>query len=366
MKTSAFSTLTAILLSATSVIAGPRGNTSDVFADEQGNATVTVSQATVIKPPAVKIGVRVSEVPEALAAHLGRGGLLISNIVVGGPADLAGAARYDVIVSFAGQPVDNMKDLLSAIGKTGAHNTVDVVVIRQSREIVLQLAPLPAEEFASAELKYEEPMVDQLPSSLKFFGHRMQADPQGAVIVEPLGELHALPHEIKVLLDRDLDINSLLQDDLPFNIIDLNVDLGDFDWHALPVDPDALDDAEITMSITVTENGQTTSIHRNVDGTFEIERTDANGQQANAAYDSVEDLEQHDPAAYELYQRHVGGSTPGMILRMPRGTRLPDMQRDYQIKLKTQLDRVRERVRSAFEDARRATDSAHSIRNAHR
>ena len=234
MKKSAYSIAAIIVLSSTALAAPQRESVARVYIDQQGSAPAGYLDGAVLKTaPSVKIGVRVCAVPEALAAHIGRGGLMISNIVVGGPADLAGIDRYDIIASFAGKPIDTMEDLLSAIAQTGANNTVDVSVIRQAQETVVQLTPIQADQFSSAELKYEEALVEQVPSSIKFFGHRMQADPQGGMMVEPLGELYSLPRDIKLFLNRDLDINAMLQDDAPFNIIDLNVDLDDLGWHAI-------------------------------------------------------------------------------------------------------------------------------------
>ena len=110
------------------------------------------------------------------------------------------------------------------------------------------------------------------------------------------------------------------------------------------------------MDITVSENGATTTIHKNTDGTFAVEHTDADGTQTSASYENAEELKQGDPDAYELYERQTGHGVFGTYFRMPRSTQLPDMRRDYQIKLETQLDRVRERARRAYEDAQRAAE----------
>lgn len=79
------------------------------------------------------VGMQVQELSPDVAAALGRDdakGLLVRDVALGGPADLAGFRRGDLIVGFAGTPTDNLKQLVAAIGKHRAGETVDVRVYR--------------------------------------------------------------------------------------------------------------------------------------------------------------------------------------------------------------------------------------------
>ena len=319
------------------------------------------ANASQTKAPSVKIGVRVCDVPGALAAHIGREGLMISNIVTGGPADLAGIQRYDVIVSFAGRPIDSMQDLLTAIQDTGARNEVDVTLIRQSQEVTVQVTPLLPEEIDDTEWKYEEPTLAQVPSSLKYYGHVVQADPKGGVVVEPLGQMHDLPRDIQLFIDRGMDLNDMLPDDPGFNVLDLNLD-NIIDLSTLPTDLDAIADAEITVETTINENGEIVTIHKSADGAFEVKRTDADGNEETTLYENAEQFEQGDADADELYERHTGQGFGGTIWRMPQTSQLPQLQRDYQVQLRKQLDELRARLQDDMRDAQRAVDAAQSIR----
>jgi serine protease Do len=75
-------------------------------------------------------------------------GVLLRQVVVGGPADKAGLDRYDVITNFDGQDVATVEDLVQAIRAHQVGQTVQVTYWRGSNQstatITLEESPPPS------------------------------------------------------------------------------------------------------------------------------------------------------------------------------------------------------------------------------
>ena len=87
------------------------------------------------------LGVFIQEVTNEIAESLGvdAAGALVSNVNDGGPADSAGIEAGDVIVSFDGKAIDKMRDLPRIVAETDVDKLVDVLVIRNGKEMTLQV-----------------------------------------------------------------------------------------------------------------------------------------------------------------------------------------------------------------------------------
>jgi len=66
-----------------------------------------------------------------------RKGSFIVEVTPGTPADKAGIERYDVIVEFDGQPIENTHDLSFKVADTPPGTKVDIKVIRDGKEKIL-------------------------------------------------------------------------------------------------------------------------------------------------------------------------------------------------------------------------------------
>ncbi len=83
--------------------------------------------------------------PEA-AAELGLDpprGLVVTRLVPAGPADQAGLLPRDVILEFAGEPVESPAALGALAARLGADQSAPVTVWRDGRRIILRLRPAP-------------------------------------------------------------------------------------------------------------------------------------------------------------------------------------------------------------------------------
>jgi serine protease Do len=84
------------------------------------------------------LGVRIQNVDDAIAETLGLDkarGALISGIDEKGPSVKAGFKAGDVIVSFDGKPVANARELPKIVATTPVGKEVDVLVIRDGKEL---------------------------------------------------------------------------------------------------------------------------------------------------------------------------------------------------------------------------------------
>jgi serine protease Do len=88
------------------------------------------------------LGVQPQPVDEALAKKLGLpnpGGALVASVVTGSPADKAGLTAGDVIVQWNGQKVIDAAELPLLVARTKVDATVKVVVIRDGKELSLDV-----------------------------------------------------------------------------------------------------------------------------------------------------------------------------------------------------------------------------------
>ena len=86
-------------------------------------------------------------------------GALVADVTPGSPADKAGIKRGDVIISFDGKEISEMKDLPYIVGSTPVDKKVKVVVIRKGKEksFKLEVGELKEEREHS---ESEEPKTD--------------------------------------------------------------------------------------------------------------------------------------------------------------------------------------------------------------
>jgi serine protease Do len=88
------------------------------------------------------LGVRVQEVDDEIADSLDLGsahGALVAGVDDNGPAKPAGVKPGDVIVTFAGKPVDSSRDLPEIVASTPVGSEVDVVIVRDGKQQTLRV-----------------------------------------------------------------------------------------------------------------------------------------------------------------------------------------------------------------------------------
>src|SRR5688500_11315562 len=104
------------------------------------------------------IGVRIQEVTEDFAEGVGMKeamGALIAGLTGDGPAEKAGIKAGDIVIQFAGKAVEDMRSLPQLVADTPPGDVVEVTVMRDGKEVKLQVEVglLDEEQIAAAATK---------------------------------------------------------------------------------------------------------------------------------------------------------------------------------------------------------------------
>ena len=66
-------------------------------------------------------------------------GVLVRDVAVGGPANMGGVLRGDLIINYAGKEIGTFKELVLVAGKTKPGQKISMVVVRAGKEVQLKL-----------------------------------------------------------------------------------------------------------------------------------------------------------------------------------------------------------------------------------
>ncbi|WP_057465758.1 Do family serine endopeptidase [Pseudovibrio sp. POLY-S9] len=105
------------------------------------------------------LGVRIQHVTEEIAESLGMDsarGALIAGVTEGGPAQEADIMPGDVVLSFDGRSVPEMRDLPRMVATTTIGSTVPLMVLRRGEEVELEVTLGRLDEVAEIEKVEEE------------------------------------------------------------------------------------------------------------------------------------------------------------------------------------------------------------------
>lgn len=87
-------------------------------------------------------GLHVQGMSLEIAKALGRDaadGVLVRDLALGGPADMAGIRRGDLILEFAGKKIDSFQRMVKAAGATRPGQEIEVRVLRGGKPVTLSL-----------------------------------------------------------------------------------------------------------------------------------------------------------------------------------------------------------------------------------
>lgn len=88
------------------------------------------------------VGLQIQGMNAEIAGALGRSdthGVLVRDVALGSPSDLAGFRRGDLIVRFADEPVDSFDTMIRLVGAARANAAIPVRVRRRGEEVALTL-----------------------------------------------------------------------------------------------------------------------------------------------------------------------------------------------------------------------------------
>ncbi|MCX7927499.1 MAG: Do family serine endopeptidase [Candidatus Omnitrophica bacterium] len=88
------------------------------------------------------LGVTVQDMTEDLATYFGlseKKGVLIAGVLAGGPAQKAGMKKGDILIEFDNKKVNSVKELLSFMNNSDVGKKVRILVLRDKKEIPLEV-----------------------------------------------------------------------------------------------------------------------------------------------------------------------------------------------------------------------------------
>ncbi len=156
------------------------------------------------------LGVRIQSVTPDIADSLGlkeQKGALIAGVTPNGPAEKAGIKTGDVVISFDGKSVDDMRHLPRIVAETGIDKEVDVQVWRDGKMITIKtkVGELPEEEQTAdkkdTDKKDKNSKGDAAQAEVAAFGFSVSA------ISQPLRERYDLPADAKGVVVTDVKPN---------------------------------------------------------------------------------------------------------------------------------------------------------------
>ncbi|KGE00744.1 Do family serine endopeptidase [Rhizobium sp. YS-1r] len=110
------------------------------------------------------LGVRIQPVTDDVASSLGLDrarGALVSGVVSDGPIKNGEIKAGDVILTFDGQPVNEMRDLPRIVAESPVGKDVDVVILRDGKEQTVKVPLGRLEDSAEAEDDTEQPSLPE-------------------------------------------------------------------------------------------------------------------------------------------------------------------------------------------------------------
>ena len=147
------------------------------------------------------LGVRIQDVDEDIAESiegLDRAAGAVVTGVPDGPANDAGMVQSDVIITFDGHEVEDVRDLVQTVGNTEVGKAVDVVVVRDGEKVTLSVT-LGLRDDAKLARAGDAPATEDVPKDFEQFGMTLsnltdeireglglQKDAEGLVVVSVL------------------------------------------------------------------------------------------------------------------------------------------------------------------------------------
>jgi hypothetical protein len=319
--------------------------------------------------PDVWLGIRVTPLPAPLQAHLGEDGVMVSNVVVGSPADKAGLAQYDVIVGLNGKTVGDTKALFEVLRGTPAGQVTKMTVVRSAARRDLRIVPVSRPDPGVAleqEMKYAEPGQELLERRFSFSGRALRPGPDGGWVVENLGPLAGMPDALTKLeeLERHFDWHGKFGDHIMK--FQGNLDANDVTVHIAPGsnytffsgDGHSPMDVHKERRVVIENENGTTTLTRVGDGEISVVRELPDGTVEEEVYDSIEALSEADPEAAEVFQKSSANLSADVIELHAFGPRGEELRRRFQIDVRKRVEEAMAQAEHAMQRAQEDYDDA--------
>lgn len=254
--------------------------TGSVLAQQSVQADIKIVPADEQQPQGSYIGVKVREVPEALAMHLGLQagqGVMVQTVIEDSPAAGAGIEEWDIILQADGKDVRSAEALVGVILPKQPGQAVKLKLIHRGQEIERQIAvskrpeDLQARDGRSIQLQGVPVVTGQ---DLKLLRGQVEVTPEGKVRIRfgDDGEA-AISEDIQKLLKKSLSGASGL--------------IGG------------------TRAVSSVSDGVVLTVRKRPDGQFEVTRTSPGREGNPKLYKDLDALKEGDARAHKLYTSWV-------------------------------------------------------------
>jgi serine protease Do len=134
------------------------------------------------------LGVRIQPVTDDVAASLGLDkarGALVSGVVNGGPIKNGEIKAGDVILTFDGQPVNEMRDLPRIVAESPVNKEVDVVILRDGKQQTVKVTLGRLEDSAEPQEEDDQPALPEGQGENKTPNNNAPGDQKGELSQDP-------------------------------------------------------------------------------------------------------------------------------------------------------------------------------------
>ncbi len=134
------------------------------------------------------LGVRIQPVTDDVGASLGLDkarGALVSGVVNGGPIKNGEIKAGDVILTFDGQPVNEMRDLPRIVAESPVNKEVDVVLLRGGKQQTVKVTLGRLEDSAEPQEDDDQPALPEGQGENKTPGNKAPGDQKGELSQDP-------------------------------------------------------------------------------------------------------------------------------------------------------------------------------------
>ncbi len=226
------------------------------------------------------LGVMLEEVPPSLAAHLdlGERGVIVTNVMEGGPADKGGLELHDIVLAYDGKTIEGDQAKATAwIKNYKAGESVTLTVLRKGKERSVKVTLGARELLRDKKLKWKSDRgaSAELEDEVRIHGKMLRKAPTGEWTLQDLGEIHELeelPKQLQMFVPRSGSRSTQVTSE----------------------------DGKKRIRTKVEQDGHGIIVEQEGDGEIKITRRDSDGEETTRTFRDADDLRKDDEEAADL------------------------------------------------------------------
>lgn len=230
------------------------------------------------------LGISMGKVSDAVDAQTGvkDRGVMILNVVGDSPADEAGLAKHDIILSIDGESFDgDVAKLAKLVGSYSVDDKIEILILRGDEEQTVQAVLGSRAGLGQFEWKFNLPELAELEERIQVRGKFLSKGDDGNWVVTDLGDL-----------DEIANLPKMIRMHLPKSgsrIINMMHD-GD----------------RRSVNMVIVKDGTTLTIEQEDGEEIVVTRIDEDGEETETTYADLDELQEGDEEAFEAFNHTHG------------------------------------------------------------